>query len=244
MDRILAISDIHGELELFEELLLKANYDTVQDQLFLLGDYIDRGPASCGVLNLVGELQAKGARVLLGNHEAIMLKACRSGDPKPWNHWVELCGGEATLASYGYQLEDFKEVIENETLPSFIQSLPKLEEHLQLIATFDTYIELEDAIFVHGGVVPGIALAETDPLQFLWIREEFHVGYQGEKTVIFGHTPTYRLHHNPTDYSVYFGENNIIGIDGGAVFGGQLHALEWPSHQIISVEKEKPTSVE
>ena len=91
-------------------------------------------------------MQAKGARVLLGNHEAIMLKACRSGDPKPWNHWVELCGGEATLASYGYQLEDFKEVIENETLPSFIQSLPKLEEHLQLIATFDTYIELEDAI--------------------------------------------------------------------------------------------------
>ena len=74
-------------------------------------------------------------------------------------------------------------------------------------------------------------------LAILWIREEFHVGYQGEKTVIFGHTPTYRLHHNPTDYSVYFGENNIIGIDGGAVFGGQLHALEWPSHQIISVER-------
>ncbi|WP_374965946.1 metallophosphoesterase [Lysinibacillus sp. RS5] len=237
MNRILAISDIHGELDLFEELLLKAKYDTMQDQLFLLGDYIDRGPSSCGVLNLVGELQTKGARVLLGNHEALMLKACRSGHPKSWNHWVKLCGGHATLASYGYQLVDFKEAIENHTLPSFIQTLPKLEEHLQLIETFDIYIELEDVIFVHGGVVPGVAVTETDPMQFLWICEKFHAGYQGEKTVIFGHTPTYRLHQNPTEYSVFFGENNIIGIDGGAVFGGQLHAIEWPSRQIISVDR-------
>ncbi|WP_223556822.1 metallophosphoesterase [Lysinibacillus sphaericus] len=244
MDRILAISDIHGELDLFEELLLKAKYDTMQDQLFLLGDYIDRGPSSSGVLNLVGELQTKGARVLLGNHEALMLKACRSGHPKSWNHWVKLCGGHATLASYGYRLDDFKEAIENDTLPSFIQTLPKLEEHLQLIETFDIYIELEDVIFVHGGVVPGVAMTETDPMQFLWIRENFHAGYQGEKAVIFGHTPTYKLHQNPTEHSVFFGENNIIGIDGGAVFGGQLHAIEWPSRQIISVERKKPTSVE
>ncbi|WP_249713488.1 metallophosphoesterase, partial [Bacillus cereus] len=69
-----------------EELLLKANYDHPNDQLFLLGDYVDRGPASSGVLNLVNELQAKGARVLLGNLEAIMLNACRSGSSKPWNH--------------------------------------------------------------------------------------------------------------------------------------------------------------
>jgi len=244
MNRILAISDIHGELELFEELLMAANYDAAQDQLFLLGDYIDRGPASSGVLNLVSELRAMGARVLLGNHEAIMLKACRSGHLKPWNHWVGLCGGDATLASYGYQVADFEEAIRNNTLPTFIQTLPKLEEHLQLIETFETYIELEDVIFVHGGVIPGVALAETDPMQLLWIREEFHTGYQGDKTVVFGHTPTYRLHQNPTNYNVYFGENHIIGIVGGAVFGGQLHALEWPSRQIISVDKKKPTSDE
>lgn len=59
MNRILAISDIHGELALFEELLLKASYNPEEDQLFLLGDYIDRGPASSGVLNLVSELQEK-----------------------------------------------------------------------------------------------------------------------------------------------------------------------------------------
>ncbi|GLC88617.1 metallophosphoesterase [Lysinibacillus piscis] len=240
MRRILAISDIHGELELFEELLVKVNYDAAQDQLFLLGDYVDRGPAVSGVLNLVSELRTQGARVLLGNHEAIMLRACRSGQMQPWQHWVGLCGGEATLASYGYQLADFDEAIQQNTLPDFIQSLPKLEEHLQLLETFELYIELDDAIFVHGGVVPDLTLEETDPLRLLWIREEFHHGYHGEKTVIFGHTPTYRLHQDPTNYSVYMGDNRIIGIDGGAVFGGQLHALEWPSCQVISVQK--PTS--
>ena len=244
MTRILAISDIHGELELLEELLIKVKFDATEDELFLLGDYIDRGPASCGVLNIVAELQATGARALLGNHEAIMLKACRSGTPKAWHHWTSLCGGDATLPSYGYHLDDFKDAIESNTLPNYIQTLPKLEEHLQLIETFETYIELEDAIFVHGGVVPGVALADTDPLRLLWVREEFHTGYKGEKTVIFGHTQTYELHQDPTNYDVYFGDNNIIGIDGGAVFGGRLHALEWPNRQIISVESKNPTRLE
>lgn len=62
--------------------------------------------------------------------------------------------------------------------------------------------------------------------------------------MIFGHTPTYKLYQDTTNYSVYLGENNIIGIDGGAVFGGQLHAIEWPSRHITSVATEKPTSIE
>lgn len=242
MTRILAISDIHGELQLFQQLLVKTKYNATQDQLFLLGDYIDRGPASCGVLNLVAELQANGARILMGNHEAIMLDACRSGHRKTWVHWLTVCGGIDTLASYGYQVHDFEEAIQSNSLPAFIRTLAKLEEHLQLIETFEPYIELDDAIFVHAGVVPGVPLKETKRNQFLWIRKEFHAGYRGEKTVIFGHTPTYKLYQDVTNYSVYFGENNIIGIDGGAVFGGQLHAIEWPSRHIISVSNEKPTS--
>ena len=244
MTRILAISDIHGELGLFQQLLVKVNYNATLDQLFLLGDYIDRGPASSGVLNLVAELKANGARVLMGNHEAIMLAACRSGHPKPWMHWITVCGGVETLISYGYQVQDFEEAIKANALPAFIRTLPKLEEHLQLIETFETYIELEDAIFVHAGVVPDMAPKDTERNQLLWIREEFHAGYRGEKTVIFGHTPTYKLYQDPTNYSVYVGENNIIGIDGGAVFGGQLHAIEWPSRHITSVTSEKPTSNE
>jgi len=69
----------------------------MQDQLFLLGDYIDKGPASCDVLNLVGELQTKGARVLLGNHEVTMLKACRFGCSEYWNRWISLFFKRAIL---------------------------------------------------------------------------------------------------------------------------------------------------
>lgn len=242
MTRILAISDIHGELKLFQQLLVKTNYNAKQDQLFLLGDYVDRGPSSCGVLNLVAELKANGARILMGNHEAIMLAACRSGHPKPWLHWITVCGGIETLTSYGYQVHDFEEAIKTNSLPAFIRTLPKLEEHLKLIETFEPYIELDDAIFVHAGVVPDVSLNEMKRNEFLWIREEFHTGYRGEKTIIFGHTPTYKLQQDETNYSVYFGENNIIGIDGGAVFGGQLHAFEWPSRHVTSVANEKPTS--
>ena len=66
----------------------------------------------------------------------------------------------------------------------------------------------------------------------MWIREDFYKEYVGEKTVIFGHTPTKHLHGN---HSIYFGENRIIGIDGGAVSGGQLNCLELPSKKVYSV---------
>jgi serine/threonine protein phosphatase 1 len=60
----------------------------------------------------------------------------------------------------------------------------------------------------------------------MWIREPFHKGYSGVKKVVFGHTPTQGLHGEPDNHHVYYGPNNIIGIDGGAVFGGQLNALD------------------
>ena len=75
MKRILAISDIHGELELFDSLLEKVNYDADEDQLILLGDYVDRGRDSKGVLNRVSELKRKGAIILRGDHDEMMLNA-------------------------------------------------------------------------------------------------------------------------------------------------------------------------
>lgn len=78
-------------------------------------------------------------------------------------------------------IQDFKEAIKANTLSTFIRNLPKLEEHLQLIESFETYIELEDVIFVHGDVVPDMAPKDREKNQLLWIREEFHAGYRGEK---------------------------------------------------------------
>ncbi len=69
----------------------------------------------------------------------------------------------------------------------------------------------------------------------MWIRAEYHGNYIGEKTVVFGHTPTHYLHDNHNNHSLFFGKNKIIGIDGGAVYDGQLNCLVLPSKEVYSV---------
>lgn len=224
MKRILAISDIHGELELFNELLEKVKYDASEDQLILLGDYVDRGPNSKGVLERVIELKEQGAIVLRGNHDQMMLEAAR-GDTGATGNWLRN-GALATLQSYDASIEGMK--------------LPVTElfrAHVEFIQETEFYYETADYLFVHAGVQPGVPVQETDPYVLMWIRDEFHRGYSGEKKVVFGHTPSYAMR-GTEDYRPYFGDNRIIGIDGGAVYGGQLNCLELPGEQVYFVKKE------
>ncbi|MGM0898305.1 MAG: metallophosphoesterase family protein [Bacillota bacterium] len=224
MKRILAISDIHGELELFNELLEKVGYDASEDQLILLGDYVDRGPDSKGVLERVTELKKQGAIVLRGNHDQMMLEAA-AGEPGAKGNW-SLNGGWSTIQSYDPSSR-------NMTLPE----TGLFWEHVAFMMETDYYYETDDYIFVHAGVQPGVPVQETDPYLLMWIREEFYRGYSGEKTVVFGHTPAFMLR-GTKDYSAYFGENRIIGIDGGAAYGGQLNCLELPGEKVYFVKKQ------
>ncbi|HEU5140340.1 MAG TPA: metallophosphoesterase family protein [Bacillales bacterium] len=232
MNRTLAISDIHGELEKFERLLEKISYDPSEDQLILLGDYIDRGPQSMAVVDKVMKLEAEGAIALKGNHDDMMEKAFE--DESQIKRWLRN-GGMQTLESYDYTVPD----AETEDLDSLITKMTPLteteevERHLSFFRNLDHYHETEDYIFVHGGVHPTMPLPSTDPNVLMWIREEFHYDYNGKKKVIFGHTPTNTFQDG---FEVYFGDNNIIGIDGGCVFGGQLNALELPSGKVYFVE--------
>src|SRR5699024_10115529 len=158
--RILAISDIHGELELFTQLLKKVNYKPKEDELILLGDYIDRGPDSAGVLEKVRELKAQGALVLRGNHDQMMLDAYQ-GKEKAWDRWIRN-GGQATLESYDPETDG--------------DSLPDTEDfkrHIKLIESLPYYYETDDYIFVHAGIQPGKTAQETDPHELIWIREKF-----------------------------------------------------------------------
>lgn len=223
MKRYLLISDIHGELDLFEQLLDKVKYNPKEDQLVLLGDYIDRGPNSRGVLNKVMALKDEGAIVLRGNHDD-MLVAVANEKENAWNRWWKN-GAIPTLKSYDPS-------IDKQVLPD----TEEFESHIQFISNLDYYYETEDYIFVHGGVDPDTPLEETDPYVLVWIRDKFHNGYNGEKTVFFGHTITSKLHGDKENDNVYFGENNIVGIDGGAVYGGQLNCLELPSKEQYSIK--------
>jgi serine/threonine protein phosphatase 1 len=224
LKRTLVISDIHGELNKFLSLLEKVNYNSESDQLILLGDYIDRGPASSSVLDKVIELKQQGALVLKGNHEDMMARAFSVSNNIL--HWVRN-GGRETLISYGYTIENENDIESLVTRLTPLTPTEKVKEHLEFIESLDYYVEMDDIIFVHGGVHPTTALVDTDPHVLIWIRDEFHRGYKGEKTVVFGHTPTQHFHEG---HDIYFGENRIIGIDGGCVYGGQLNCLELPSH--------------
>jgi serine/threonine protein phosphatase 1 len=222
--RTLAISDIHGERERFERLLDEVGYTPGDDELMLLGDYVDRGPDPRGVVDTVMRLRDEGATVLMGNHEQMMVGAF-AGDPISIGRWFRN-GARETLRSYGHPAADAVE------LPQSLEPLPEMAEHLAFLAGLDYYRETEDTVFVHGGVDPDAPLAETDPHLLLWIRERFIHGYRGAKTVIFGHTATELIHGS---FDVYFGDNNVIGIDGGAVYGGLLHCLELPTRRVYSV---------
>ncbi|MCG7406158.1 serine/threonine protein phosphatase [Paenibacillus sp. ACRRX] len=237
MKRTLVISDIHGELDKLNRLLELVNYDSELDQLILLGDYVDRGPDPRGVIKKVMELKAAGALALKGNHEDMMIKALTGAGNDAWNRWFKRNGGDKTLLSYGISQELLIEKPEQDTYelaPS--ERAVELLEDLAFLQELDHYIETEDYIFVHAGVHPTIPIYKTDPYTLMWIREDFHQGYEGQKTVVFGHTTTNGLHRDVDNHEIYYGTNRIIGIDGGAVYGGQLNALDVTNNKAYAVK--------
>lgn len=238
MKRTLVISDIHGKLDMLNALLEKAAYNPKKDRLYLLGDYIDRGPNSKATLDRVMKLVAEGAIALKGNHEDMMCKSLIDGIERNWRNWTGRNGGDKTLESYGFNRESFL-FREDEPFVKPELHSKELARHLKFIQNLPYYIEEDNIIFIHAGVKPGVELADTDPYELLWIREEFHHNYSGVKTVIFGHTPTKGLHADKTDNSIYHGDNRIIGIDGGAVFGGQLNCLVLPDMKELFVKAKK-----
>lgn len=224
MKRTLVISDIHGELGKFNKLLQQAEYDAGKDQLILLGDYVDRGPNSKGVISRVMELKDQGAIVLRGNHDDMMVAAV-DNEPGAWERWAKN-GAIHTLKSYDLSINSME-----------VPQTGMFMEHVSFIKELNYYYKSDGHIFVHAGVDPDVPIGETDPATLVWIREAFHLGYHGKETIVFGHTPTAHLHGKKDANGVYFGGNNIIGIDGSAVFGGNLNCLELHSNKVYTVDE-------
>jgi len=209
MGKIFAIGDIHGCLEELIKLVEKIPISSA-DTLVFLGDYIDRGPSSKGVIQYLIELSREYNSIFLrGNHEDMMLKAL-----VPNAGWDEeglwaMNGGVATIKSYG----------EDKCL------IPK--SHIEFIKSTILYHETENSIFVHAGANPAIPLDSHDPEYLMWVREPFiEDDSKWDKKVIFGHTP------QRTPLIL----NNKIGIDTGCVFGKQLTCLELPGMVFYSVD--------
>lgn len=224
MERILAISDIHGCYEEFDKLLGLVKYNSARDQLILVGDYVDRGKDNKKVVSFVKELvDTYGAIALKGNHDQMFVDYVKK--PHIYSNVYNYLrnGGETTLRNYVKDFDDYQ--WHDESYKKWAEEV--MLQHGDDICFLDDlpyYHETEDYIFVHAGINPHLNdWKYTTREDFIWIRDQFlNHNHSHEKTVIHGHTPVVNLHDK---HDIYFG-NKKIGIDGACAYGGQLNCLE------------------
>jgi serine/threonine protein phosphatase 1 len=218
--RIYAIGDIHGRNDLLQALLAKieaddAKRDAAETQIIFLGDLMDRGEDSSGVIETAMALRDSGRKVrfLMGNHEEVFVRACRKADPKVTRFFLRI-GGEATVLSYPITRAEYI-TLDMEQLSQRLATLVP-EAHLAFIESFEDQIVIGDYAFVHAGIRPGVPLSAQKVSDLRWIREEF-VEQRGdlEKVVVYGHTI----------YDEIEERGSRIGIDTGAYASGKLTAL-------------------
>jgi serine/threonine protein phosphatase 1 len=210
-ERIFIVGDIHGCLGMLKRLMDKIDWRPDKDRLIFLGDYIDRGEDSRGVIDFILQIssRSKGVECVLGNHETIFLDFLSGQDMKTFL----ANGGAPTLESYRRRGWD-----EGALIPS---------EHLTFLKSLRPWIELEDYYVVHAGLRPGIEIKGQELEDLVWIRDPFiYSDHDFGKRVIFGHTP----------FSEPLVMANKIGLDTGAVYGNRLTCLELPSFTFHFVE--------
>lgn len=219
MSNIYVISDIHGCSMPLTKLLNKIKPLAKSDTVIFIGDYIDRGPDSKAVIDIVLNLKRDHNRVitLMGNHELMLLDTMRGNGQ---NNFLNM-GGKATLQSYG---------IPPESINDLALILPP--DHLTFLQDLLPYWEDENYIYVHAGLQPGVHLTQQSPEWLFWAREEFvNSVHDYGKKVIYGHTP----------YDRPRIDANKIGIDTGAVYGNALTCLVLPENTFIVVDRKKNT---
>jgi serine/threonine protein phosphatase 1 len=220
-----AFGDIHGELEKLDELLDSLPL-TEHDRLVFLGDYVDRGPDSPGVIQRLIELRARyECTFLLGNHESMFLDFLGWTDDAYFGGDAFLLnGGDRTLAGYGYFS---REETDRETF-----RLPKDHEDF-LLGLRLSHVD-GDYLFVHAGLAQdhlrsgdlAYALHRSRPEDVLWNRTTGDLPHDLGITIVYGHTPN-------EDFGVRWNVPFSIGVDTGAVYGGPLTAIRLPDEKIF-----------
>jgi serine/threonine protein phosphatase 1 len=214
MSLICAIGDIHGSLRKLRELIARCSRyaDGRPMTLVLLGDYIDRGPESAGVIRYVIDLQSRPPErviALKGNHEGMALGVIDGTTPA--EYWTAQ-GGAATLRSYG--AESTRE------LPG---------AHVDWLRSLPLSYDDGRRFFVHAGIDPQKPLDTQREQDLLWIREPFlSDGRDHGRLIVHGHTP---LETDTPDL-----RSNRLNLDTGAVFGGPLTAAIFSEAEVKPIE--------
>ena len=228
--RVYAIGDVHGHATLLDELLDRIVADErdrpdAQTSLIFLGDLVDRGPDSAGVVDRVERLmeQRAGVRLLLGNHEEVF-RAALDGSADAIRAFCRI-GGRETMLSYGLTQEQYELLSYQEMQAALVERVPA--RHRAMLDLAEDVIEIGDYAFVHAGIRPGVALAEQATRDLRWIREPFLSHHKPhDRMIVHGHSISPTVEITPAR----------IGIDTGAYVHGVLSAiaLEGPTRRIIA----------
>jgi serine/threonine protein phosphatase 1 len=217
--RAYAVGDVHGRLDLLEDILGQVERDLADRRprhatLLFLGDLIDRGPASCQVIERLRTYRHPGLKMifLLGNHEEVLLRLL-AGERGILDNWLRF-GGAECLESYGVSAQSLRSMQEGEAIAVVQQAIPAT--HRDFLAGFADTLRFGDYLFVHAGIRPSIDLSMQDQADLRWIRQPFLEDDSDHGfVVVHGHTISDEPAERP----------NRIGIDTGAYRSGVLTAL-------------------
>jgi serine/threonine protein phosphatase 1 len=205
--RLFAIGDVHGHLDRLSRLLERLALQS-DDTLVMLGDVVNRGPDTKGVIDRLIEVRKQCKLVcVMGNHEEAMLDGRRNR--YALSQWEEM-GGFETLMSYGSD--------------GRLKDIP--DHHWDFLDSFVSYHESDDFIFVHANYDPHLTMSDQSALVLRWTSfdEANQKPHVSGKTAVCGHTP------GPVRDLGF-----AICIDTGCGMGGPLSAIRLPERELISV---------
>lgn len=223
--RIYAIGDVHGRADLLDRILSRIDahivaHPAVRPIHLLVGDYIDRGPASREVLDLLINCSRGREMVFLrGNHDIFVDDFLQN--PAVLRDWARI-GGLETLMSYGLKPPMNPDTATQKELADALNSaLPAT--HRNFLGSLTSSFACGGYFFAHAGVRPGVPLAKQRDDDLLWIRDDFLLHEEDfGKIVVHGHTPVREIDIRP----------NRINIDTGAYATGRLSCLIMEGDQI------------
>lgn len=231
MTPIYAVGDIHGHLDMLEAALTRIEADGGRDaRIVFLGDLVDRGAESRQVIDRLMKGQAEGRNwtVLCGNHDDLFAGFLSSGainDARiksgvPWTG--PRLGGLTTLASYGMtDLDRPAEALWTEAKVTVPQ------EHLDYLQGLPDHQLIDDILFVHAGIRPGIPLADQSRDDLMWIRKEFLDDPRPHPwLVVHGHTAVLTAEHH----------GNRVNLDSGAGYGRPITAAVFQDGRVWTLD--------
>ncbi len=231
-----AIGDIHGRADLLEPLLEAAKRDAASGKKTIvvgLGDYVDRGPDTPGVVDQLLDLVGRPGietQFLRGNHDQLLLNFLDDHTLGPY--WRRV-GGRETLDAYGVEAPATRKYMDRwlEARDAFAANLP--ERHHAFFRDLNLTFTWGDYFFAHAGAQPGIPLEEQTAQDLMWIRQPFLEDDSCfERIVVHGHTPALDAH----------ADHRRVGLDTGAYMTGMLSACRFEGRTRLLIQaKENPS---